>query len=56
MKDEDFMKTAEAADHLNEDFPDIVLLEQCVVLLMLTYLLKEITIVRILHDNTINFQ
>ena len=56
MKDQDFMQAAEATHHLNKHFPYVVLLEQGVVLLVITYLLKEISIVRILHDNTINFQ
>jgi hypothetical protein len=56
MKDQDFMQAAESTHHLNEDFPYVVLLEQSVILLVITYLLKEITIVRILHDDTINFQ
>lgn len=56
MKDQDFMQAAETTHHLNEDFPYVIFLEQGVILLVITYLLKEISIVCILHDDTINFQ
>ena len=41
MKDQDFMQAAEATHHLNKHFPYVVLLEQGVVLLVITYLLKK---------------
>ena len=44
MKDQDFMQAAEATHHLNEHFPYVVLLEQGVVLLVITCLLKEISL------------
>jgi hypothetical protein len=56
VKNENLMQALETPDHLNEHLPDVVLFEQSIILLMITYLLKEITIVRILHDDTINFQ
>ena len=53
MKDHNLMKTSEATHHLNEHLPYIVLFEQSIILLVVTYLLKQIPRVSILHHNTI---
>ena len=53
MKDHNLMKTSEAAHHLNEHLPNVVLFEQSIILLVITYLLKQIARVSILHHNTI---
>ena len=53
MKNHDLMKTSEATHHLYEHLPNIVLFEQSIILLMITYLLKQIPRVSILHHDTI---
>jgi hypothetical protein len=47
------MKTSEATHHLNEHLPNVVLFKQSIILLVITYLLKQIARVSILHHNTI---
>lgn len=51
MKDHNLMKTSEATHHLYEHLPDIVLFEQCIILLVVAYLLKQIPRVSILHHD-----
>lgn len=51
MKDQYLVKTLEAADHLYEHLPYVILLEKSIVFLVFAYLLKEITGVGVLHNN-----
>ncbi len=52
MEDLDLMKTLEATDYLDKHTPDVILLKQRLILLVITNLLKQIPIIHILHYNT----
>lgn len=46
------MKSSQTQSHLNEDFPDLDLLENILLPLMMLYFLEEVTVVRIFHHYT----
>lgn len=48
------METTEAPHHLYEHPPDVFLFEESTVLLMVAYLLKEVTRVCVLHHDTMS--
>lgn len=53
MEDFHVMERFKASYNLNEYFPDIVLLNVLLILLMSSYLLEEISIIRIFHHDAI---
>ena len=46
------MHCLETSQDLNEDHPDLTLLKGCPILLMITYSLEQVSIIRILHYYT----
>lgn len=53
MEDFKIMKSFKTSDGLDEDFPYNFLLEEITSLLVLANLLKNISIIRVFHNNTI---
>ncbi len=51
MEDLQIVESLQAADHLDQYPPDLILLEVRLVLLVVHYLLVEIAIVRVVHDD-----
>jgi len=51
MENVDLVQRLQALDHLYEDPPDFLLLEIGLLLLVLGDLLKEVSVVSVLHDN-----
>lgn len=53
MEDFHLMQGLEAANYLNEYFPDLILRNVLLLLLVLGDLLKQVSIVRVFHYNAI---
>ena len=54
MHDFDLVHGVQANDCLDEDLPDLTLFNVCLLLLVLTDLLKDITVVSQFHNNAKN--
>ena len=52
MQNLQFVEGLEAADHLNNDLPDVLLLHELLVVLALADALEHVAVIRKLHHNT----
>ena len=52
MQNVQLVERLQAADNLDHDFPDVLLLHELLVVLALTDALENISIIRKLHHNT----
>lgn len=53
MEDINFVQRSETLDDLDENAPDVFLLEVCLLFLMTRNFLEHITVVRVLHNNAL---
>ena len=54
MEDVGLVKSFEALDNLDEDSPNFLFLQICLFLLVTSYLLEEIALVTVLHNDATN--
>ena len=54
MEDGCLVQGAQATDHLDENAPNLLLLDVLLVFLMLSDLLEQIAVIAILHNNAVN--
>ena len=54
MKDQSLMETLQPSDYLDKNLPYVVFFKECVVLLVVAYLLEQVAVVCILHHDAIS--
>jgi len=51
MEDQSFVECSQATDHLDENAPNVLLLDVLLVFLVLGDLLEQVTVITVLHHN-----